>query len=286
VTSHPHLADRGFSIYHIAVAVRKSKKTSAAQNRRGKKPAKHSWAVLFWLAFVIFILGLFIFNREVIGRSIQIIQDEFGSRGEPAAQAPLPLPPLLEIPETEMTSRPPPALAAPAETPLSQLSQAGPENAQSPTSPPAEQVPGPGPQAELRDRALYFIQVDRDGSILRVRADRRLPASASPMTDALQALLAGPSEEERGRGLISLIPPGTRILSASIRDDTAFINLSDDFQYNTYGVEGYAGQVRQLVLTATEFPNIRNVQILIEGRRIDFLGEGVWIGSPISRDML
>ena len=106
------------------------------------------------------------------------------------------------------------------------------------------------------------------------------------MTDVIQALIGGPSPEEKSRGLISLIPPNTKILSATVRDDTAYISFSEDFQYNTYGVEGYAGQLRQIVYTATEFPNVKNVQILIEGRRIDFLGEGVWIGSPLNRDML
>ena len=106
------------------------------------------------------------------------------------------------------------------------------------------------------------------------------------MTDAIQALISGPNTEEKGKGLISLIPPSTRILSATVRGETAYISFSEDFQYNTYGVEGYAAQLRQIVYTATEFPNVRNVQILIEGRRVDYLGEGIWIGSPLDREML
>jgi spore germination protein GerM len=106
------------------------------------------------------------------------------------------------------------------------------------------------------------------------------------MTDVIQALIGGPIAEEKSRGLISLIPPDTKLLSATVRGDTAYLSFSEDFQYNTYGVEGYAGQVRQIVFTATEFSNVKYVQILIEGRRVDFLGEGVWIGSPLNRDML
>jgi len=143
-----------------------------------------------------------------------------------------------------------------------------------------------GSQTDLRDRAIYFIHVDRGGSILREKVNRKLPVSDSPMTDAIQAIISGPNGEEKSKGLISLIPPNTRILSATVRDDTAYISFSEDFQYNTYGVEGYAGQLRQIVFTATEFSNIKNVQILIEGRRIDYLGEGIWIGSPLNRDML
>jgi spore germination protein GerM len=106
------------------------------------------------------------------------------------------------------------------------------------------------------------------------------------MLDALNALLQGPTAEEQRRGMVSLIPPGSRILSATVRGDTAYISFSEEFQYNTYGVEGYAAQLKQIVWTATEFPNVRTVQILIEGRRVDYLGEGIWIGGPIGRDGL
>ena len=264
------------------MAIQKNKKQSGTRGGRGKAPKTYSWTLLFWLAFAILILGLFIVNREVIGRSIQIIQNEFSASKSPEEQPPPPLPPpLAEIPEAVSPQQQAPPAQTPALTPENTQAQSG-------QAPPAEHVPGAaqGSAAELRDRSLYFIVVDRDGSILRVRVDRSLPVSGSPMTDTLQALLAGPSGDEINRGLITLIPPDTRILSASVRDNTAFISFSEDFQYNTYGVEGYAAQLRQVVLTVTEFPNITDVQILIEGRRIDFLGEGIWIGSPISREML
>jgi spore germination protein GerM len=106
------------------------------------------------------------------------------------------------------------------------------------------------------------------------------------MLDVLRVLLQGPSPEEQQRDLISLIPQGTRVLSATIRGDTAYISFSEEFQFNTYGVEGYAAQLRQIVWTVTEFSTVKDVQILIEGRRVDYLGEGIWIGSPINRDTL
>jgi hypothetical protein len=150
----------------------------------------------------------------------------------------------------------------------------------------AGQVPAGTPSAngEYRERAVYFTQVDRDGMILRTKVIRRLPASGSPLLDTLQALLAGPNAEEQNRGLITLIPEGTRLLSAAVRGSTAYLSFSEDFQYNTYGIEGYVAQLRQLIWTTMEFSNIKDVQILIEGRRVDFLGESIWIGSPVNRD--
>jgi spore germination protein GerM len=103
------------------------------------------------------------------------------------------------------------------------------------------------------------------------------------MVDTLNVLLAGPSTEELARGIINLIPQNTHILSATVRGSTAYVSFSEDFLFNTFGVEGYVAQLRQIVWTVTEFPNVRDIQILIEGRRLDYLGEGIWIGSPISR---
>ena len=316
------------------MAVRKEKNTSPSRQGAGgrKSPGKgkpYSWAVLFWLVFAIFLFGFFLFNREAISKSIQIIQNEVispkaalpqektapetgpavspapeprstvsvsGSSGQgspasepggrparepPAASGPAPTEPSRQQPGLSGTEPAAPAPQAP------QISPSSPAPAGAAAPPAARQSPQASQgAAELRDRALYFIQVDRGGDILRIKTSRKLPVSDSPMTDVIQALIAGPSADEKNRGLLSLIPPNTKILSATVRGDTAYISFNEDFQYNTYGVEGYAGQLRQVVFTATEFPNVTDVQILIEGRRVDYLGEGIWIGSPLNRDML
>jgi spore germination protein GerM len=137
--------------------------------------------------------------------------------------------------------------------------------------------------ATTSPQTLYFIQVDQDGTILRSRVTRKAPSSNSPLLNALQTLVNGPSSDEQGQGLISLIPAGTKILSVNIRGETAYIDISEEFQYNSYGREGYVAQLHQIVWTATEFSSVKNVQLLIEGRRVDWLGEGIRIGSPLNR---
>jgi spore germination protein GerM len=130
------------------------------------------------------------------------------------------------------------------------------------------------------------MQVDRDGVIMRMRVTRNLPVSDEPLMDGLRALLDGPSESEEQRGLISLVPQGVRVNNMIIRGGTAYLNLNEEFQFNTYGVEGYMGSLRQVVWTVTESSGVNDVQILIDGRRVDYLGESIWIGGPLSRDSL
>jgi len=151
-----------------------------------------------------------------------------------------------------------------------------------PPAPKEKEKEKPAP-VQTRDRAIYFANVGSDGQILHSKVTRKIPVSDSPMQDALNAILAGPTAEELSRGLLNLIPKNTRILSATVRGNTAYISFSEDFLFNTFGVEGYVAQLRQIVWTVTEFQNVKDVQILVDGRRMDYLGEGIWIGSPISR---
>ena len=136
---------------------------------------------------------------------------------------------------------------------------------------------------ETRDIEVYFASVNDNGLVTREKCIRSVERSLSPMVDSLNALLKGPTKEEAKHGIRSFIPADTRLLSASIKDEVALINLSDDFQFNRYGVEGYNIQLQQIVFTVCSFPTVKSVQFLIEGQKRDFLGsEGVWIGSPFT----
>jgi len=112
-----------------------------------------------------------------------------------------------------------------------------------------------------------------------------MPAGPAPLSETIAALLAGPTPEETREGILSLIPPGTVLQSASAKDGTASLSFNENLRFNSFGIEGFRGQVRQIVFTATEFPTVRNVQILIDGGKVDFLSpEGLYIGKPLGRE--
>ena len=147
---------------------------------------------------------------------------------------------------------------------------------------PAEK-PAPSAAAKM-NQYLCFIVINGDGIVERKEVNRAVPKTNTPLTAALTALLEGPGIPELEKGYISLIPQGTRLLSASVQNKTAFINFSQEFAFNKYGVDGYLGQLMQVVYTATAFGTIENVQFLIEGQKNEYLGgEGVWIGTPLNR---
>jgi hypothetical protein len=280
----------------VPVAARKPAGKSGPAGK-GKKtlPA----AALFWLIFIIVVTSLFLGNWETIRRNFVFLTQRLNLTAAPLpeeeetppppdpAPVPPPAPPPSAVTPPPVEPEKPPAVPPPPAPNTGAPPAAQPPAARTPPapppSPPKPESPAPKP-AETRERNIYFTQVDNDGVILQIKANRRLTLSDSPMEDSLNALLAGPTADEQRRGLVSLIPANTRILSITVRGSTAYISFSEDFQYNTYGVEGYAAQLKQIVWTATEFPTVQDVQILIEGRRVDYLGEGIWIGSPIDKN--
>lgn len=258
-----------------------------------KKSSTSAW-LLFWLAFIIAVTLLFVINRKKIEESLAVLKGLFSdTKTEAPAEGGKPETNVVTAVDTRQDKPPqsPQQPAAgqqapkpdkPAETKPAQ--PAAPAKPAEPVKPATGQPAAAQPAAKTVTRQVYMIRLDNDGSVVASKTARSLPSSDSPMQDAVEAVIRGVTADEEKKGLLSLMPKNVKILSATVQGSTAYINFSEDFMYNTYGIEGYAGQLRQIVWTATEFSNVKDVQILIDGKRVDYLGEGIWMGSPLSRD--
>ena len=134
-------------------------------------------------------------------------------------------------------------------------------------------------------RRIFFIVVDGAGEIQLKGVLRPVYQTESPLTKTIDTLLQGPAAAELSQGLISLIPPSARLNQVYVDHRTAFVDFSEGFRFNSFGIEGYDSQLKQVVFTATEFSTVDAVQILIDGDRLEFLGpEGLFIGNPLTRD--
>ncbi|UYT08639.1 GerMN domain-containing protein [Treponema denticola] len=137
--------------------------------------------------------------------------------------------------------------------------------------------------SEKRSSKIYLVKIDSDGKLVRKPVMRQLEKTDSPLTDAINSLLQGPTTEEAKQGFRSFIPPDTKLLSIEVKNGVAEVNISEDFQFNRYGIEAYQAQLEQIVFTACEFSTVSSVQFLIKGKKKEYLGaEGIWIGSPLS----
>lgn len=139
-------------------------------------------------------------------------------------------------------------------------------------------------EKNMRNSTLYFVNVTDENKITLQGMMRPIYYDSSPLTETLEALISGLTSSELNKGLLSLIPSGTELLGISVSNMTATINFNQALSFNNFGQEGLEAELKQIVYTATEFPTVDKVQILINGQKKQFLStEGVFIGEPLTR---
>ncbi len=270
--------------------------------RQTKSRKKASFGVLFWLAFLLLVLVVFLYNRTTIENVlettglIEVLRDRFNGEEEPE---------IVQVDpdgDSDAVDRPEEPDDEPVEAP--RIVDLPPETApdiQDEAEDPPEAVEEPAgvperpdtdsrestdePELRRRDSNIYFIRVTDQGTIYPEGVVREVTYTNNPMTETLNTLLEGPTSDELNLGLLNLIPDGTRLLSAAVRDRVAYLNFSEEFRFNPMGFEGLMAQLQQIVYSTTEFSTVERVQILIEGQLVEYLGvEGLFIGKPLARD--
>ncbi|MCR5175546.1 MAG: GerMN domain-containing protein [Anaerovibrio sp.] len=97
---------------------------------------------------------------------------------------------------------------------------------------------------------------------------------------AIEALLAGTTDKK----LTNVIPKKTKLLGAEVVKDTIKLNFSkeliDDFNGGSTGEEMLVGSI---VNTMTEFPEIKKVHILVEGKTVDTIKGHMDTSVPLTR---
>jgi germination protein M len=154
-----------------------------------------------------------------------------------------------------------------------------------PTVSPTTAAPSPsgGSQGTSVVRA-YFLLSGAKGVSGPVAVLRAVPRTKGVAVAAVNALLAGPDARERTSGITSTIPAGTQLLSLTIRDGVATVDLSREYESGG-GSASILGRLAQVVYTLTQFPSVTSVLFRIEGRDVHALGgEGAVLDGPVRRD--
>lgn len=279
-----------------------------AKTRKSNKKKSGFLLVCFWFLVLILIIAVFFVKRNEIKKNLQdtdfiarisgktpstVVEKENNETKSPSVQESISID-VLEATGTEANNK------KTSETENPKVTEN--KNVKTPETEPEKPLEPVAPKEKTNASAkekkqpekiivpkktevtLYFIGINSDGSVTRKASKRSLSKSDSPLTDSINALLAGPTADELSKDMMTLIPSGTKLLGASVKNGIATLNFNENFQFNSVGVEGYIAQLMQIVYTATEFSTVRNVQFLIEGEKRDYLGsEGQWIGSPLAR---
>ncbi|MFW5842582.1 MAG: GerMN domain-containing protein, partial [Spirochaetota bacterium] len=276
--------------------------------RQTKSRKKASFGVLFWLAFLLLVLVVFLYNRTTIENVlettglIEVLRERFNGNEEPEIVRvdPDEAPDVLDDDLLDNPEEAPRIVDLPPETAPEPVPPADPDSRdEAEELPDTEEGPagvpqrpdtdsrdtGDEPELRRRNANIYFIRVTDQGTIYPEGVTREVTYTNNPMTQTLNTLLEGPTSDELNLGLLNLIPDGTRLLSAAVRDRVAYLNFSEEFRFNPMGFEGLTAQLQQIVYSTTEFSTVERVQILIEGELVEYLGvEGLFVGKPLSRD--
>jgi spore germination protein GerM len=124
---------------------------------------------------------------------------------------------------------------------------------------------------------LYFP--DRNAQNVFLEKREMLVLDAAVGKAAVQGLINGPAESD----LVPSIPEGTRLLNIYILDKVCYVDFSREFIDNHSG--GSAGEMMTLasiVNTLTDFDSIDMVQILVEGKSGETLGN-IRLDGPLGR---
>lgn len=178
-----------------------------------------------------------------------------------------------------------------------------------PGNSPVTTSPIGNPVQDMLPLTVYFLADDGDSKArpgpFLIPVERQLPIEANtlsgpvpPLTGAIKALLAGPTESELvdTPAISSSVPTNSTLLDVTVSgmtfdengtaigDGTAEINLSSGFESGG-GTFSISSRLAQLVYTATAFHGINAVRLLIDGQPADvFSSEGLVIDAPMTRD--
>jgi lipoprotein-anchoring transpeptidase ErfK/SrfK len=119
--------------------------------------------------------------------------------------------------------------------------------------------------------SVYFL---RGEQLARVSRPGATPA------DAVRQLLAGPTRAERKLGLRTYVPVGTRLLSVKVANGLATVDLNAAFTSGASG--GKLARLSQLVRTLTGLRGATRVQLLIAGKTVDGVFDGIPTAGPIT----
>ena len=99
-------------------------------------------------------------------------------------------------------------------------------------------------------------------------------------TAALKSLLTGTKE----KGQTNVIPKKAKLRSVTVKDGVATVDFSKELQQNFSG--GSTGEemlVGSIVNTLTDFPEVKKVQLLIDGASVETLSGHLDLSEPLPR---
>jgi spore germination protein GerM len=133
-------------------------------------------------------------------------------------------------------------------------------------------------ESDRTEVVLYFC--DRDGHLV---VEFRELAEGDNLPEAvLRELIRGPETNE----LLPTVPEGTTLNGVVVKDGLARADFSPELKTNHWG--GSLGEtitVYSIINTLAQFPEVKRVQILIDGQEVDTLSGHLDLSEPLTPNL-
>src|SRR5262249_27635769 len=123
---------------------------------------------------------------------------------------------------------------------------------------------------------VYFLQGEQAVAV---------PRDGGDADAAVRALLAGPTADEKSRGVRTQVPAGVPVRRVTVASGVATVDLGEKFAGGTRA-DSLSARLAQLVLTVNRVPGVKKVKVLVKGGVPLGLFPGVDLTRPVTVESL
>ncbi|AUM97350.1 TPA: GerMN domain-containing protein [Clostridium botulinum] len=132
----------------------------------------------------------------------------------------------------------------------------------------------------LVDLNLYFDSTNSSNNAEITKEERIIKKDELLGQFIIGELIKGPSVNN---SLKPIFPKETRLLSFSIKNNIAYVNLSSEAYYSMTADKEEA-YLKSIIWSLTELPSIKKVKLFIENKDMSSLSKNFKFDEPIGRD--
>ncbi|MHB9942708.1 sporulation/spore germination protein [Clostridium sporogenes] len=132
----------------------------------------------------------------------------------------------------------------------------------------------------LVDLNLYFDSTNSSNNAEITKEERIIKKDELLGQFIIGELIKGPSVNN---SLKPIFPKETRLLSFSIKNNIAYVNLSSEAYYSMTANKEEA-YLKSIIWSLTELPSIKKVKLFIENKDMSSLSKNFKFDEPIGRD--
>lgn len=134
---------------------------------------------------------------------------------------------------------------------------------------------------------VYFIgqNENKEEVYKAVNREYNKDTDGSKIKFAIQALVLGPKQNEKTKGVYTEIPAGTKVIAITETADKVVIDLNSSFEQGG-GTESIYKRLNQIIKTAKR-NTTKPVYLYINGSKAEVIGgEGIMITQPLNENSL